>query len=88
MEFKVEKKSIRVKIGDQAYEVKVPSVMQQKSLQAKLADGGQEKSIDIMTDHLIALGLPAEVINELDVDSFLELYEFIHMPKKKLATSN
>lgn len=87
MEFKVEKKSIRVVIGDKNYDVKVPSVAQQKAIQAKIKESESSNSIDIMSEHLVSLGLPLEIVNDLDADTFLELYEFIHTPKKKLATT-
>lgn len=84
MEFKVEKKSIRVSIGEQKYDVRVPSVLEQKEVQRKIKEAGNEGSIDVMANHLADLGLPADVVSSLDVDTFLDLYEFIHMPKKKL----
>lgn len=84
MEFKVEKKSVRVVIGDKKYEVKVPSVSQQKEIQKKISEAGSNESLDVMSEHLVNLGLPLDVVNDLDADTFLELYEFIHMPKKKL----
>ena len=72
-------------IGDVVHEMKVPSVMQQKEIQKKIAASGNDNSLDVMSDHLVALGLPLEVVNELDADTFLDLYEFIHTPKKKLV---
>ena len=87
MEFKVEKKSIRVVVGDQKYEIKVQSVQKQKEIQKKLADAGESSSLEIMSEHLVNIGLPLEVVNDLDADTFLDLYEFIHMPKKKLPVT-
>lgn len=85
MEFKVEKKSIRVVVGEKSYNVSVPSVSKQKEIQNKIKEAGETGSLDIMCEHLVSLGLPSDVVNELDADTFLDLYEFIHTPKKKLA---
>lgn len=82
MEFKVEKKSIRVTIDDKSYEMKVPSVVQQMEAREKLAAEGPEKSIPIIISYFELLGLPREVINGLDYDTFLDLYGFIHSSKK------
>lgn len=88
MEFKVEKKSIKVLVGDKSYDIKVPSVALQKDIQKKIREAGDVGSLDVMSEHLVNLGLPADVVNDLDADTFLDLYEYIHMPKKKLPQTS
>lgn len=83
MEFKVEKKSIRLIIDEQTYEMKVPSVMQHMKIRKDIAAASPEDSIQIMADYLISLGLPKEVVESLDNDTFLDLYTFAHSSKKK-----
>lgn len=82
MEFKVEKKSIRVIIGDSTHEMKVPSVMQHVKVRKDIAAAKPEDSIVVMAEYLTMLGLPKEVVESLDSDTFLDLYTFIHSSKK------
>lgn len=88
MEFKVEKKSIRVVVGEEAHEMKVPSVMQQMKNRDEISKAAPEESIKIMADYLVLLGLPRDVVEALDSDTFLDLYTFIHSSKKNLAVTN
>ena len=88
MEFKVEKKSIRVVVGDVVYEMKVPSVMQQMKNREEIKKAESEDSIKIMAEYLIMLGLAREVVESLDSDTFLDLYTFIHSSKKNLPATN
>ena len=86
MEFKVEKKSIRLTIGDQSFEMKVPSVMQHMDVREKITSAKPEDSIKIMAEYLVGLGLPKDIVDSLDYDTFLDLYTFVHSSKKNLVT--
>lgn len=82
MEFKVESKKIKVTMGDNAYEMKVPSVLKMRECQEKLSQAEPTKVLDVIVDYLKDLGLPQEVIMELDYDTFLDLYGFVNGAKK------
>ena len=88
MEFKVEKKSVRVVIGELVYEMSVPSVVQHMRIREKISAAPSENSIKIMMEYLIELGLPLSVVESLDSDTFLDLYSFVHSSKKNLPVTS
>ena len=88
MEFKVESKKIKITIGDKSYDMKLPSVMKMQDMQAKLKDAESDKVIPLMADYLKDLGLPNDVVMELDYDTFLDLYSFVNGSKKNSLPMN
>lgn len=76
MEIKVVKKVIRVVVGDDAYEVKKPTVGQAEKY-SKL-EPGVSNTLAMLDE----LGLPSAVSQELDLDTLQEIIAAL-MPQKK-----
>lgn len=87
MEFKVQKKSIKVTVGEQSYDLSLPSVAQSKKIKKDLEEVEAGGAVEVMADYVASLGLPKEVVDSLDYDTFLELYSFIHNPKKNSTST-
>jgi len=85
MDFVIEKKAVvKVKIYDRELDIKKPTVGMIESLNAQMkavVDDGEK--FKIMRSFLVQLGLPEEVLNEMQMDHYLELVEFLSAPKKK-----
>lgn len=79
MEFKSKSTStIKVMIDDTTYELRKPKISEIVGYRKELKEGqGNEDSINSTIDWLVGLGLPKEIILELDQDVFLELVEYV-----------
>lgn len=80
-----EKSKVKVKIYGHEYELTKPTYGQSQRLQESLKDQGSEKSMVIMREFVQGLGLPSECIDDMELDHFLELIEFISGVKKNKA---
>jgi hypothetical protein len=77
-----EKSKLKVSIYGREFELAKPTYGQSQNLQVRLKDEGQEKSMQIMKEFVIGLGLPEDCINEMELDHFLQLIEHISGVKK------
>lgn len=75
---KIEKKQkLPVEIDGVVYELISPTFGQAEALQKKLEETPKEKSLPIMKQHIIDLGLPEAVVSELSMDAFLKIIEYV-----------
>ena len=77
-----EKSKLKVSIYGSEYEISKPTYGQSQHLQGRLKDEGQEKSMVIMKEFVMSLGLPEECIDGMELDHFLQLIEHISGVKK------
>lgn len=77
-----EKSKLKVNIYGQEFEISKPTYGQSSNLQVRLKDEGAEKSMQIMKEFVMALGLPENVIDGMELDHFLQLIEHISGVKK------
>lgn len=82
--FTIEKKTkIKVSIYGVEYEINKPTYGQTVELQEKIkSEDGEKKSMHIMKDFVVSLGLPEQAINDLELEHFLSLIEFLSGAKK------
>lgn len=78
-----QKTKLTVKIYDQSYEMNKPTFSQVANMQLKIEEEGEKKALFIMRDFIHALGLPLEVIDELEVDQVISLIQYVSGDKKK-----
>lgn len=74
--------SIKVKIGEQSYDVKKPNNRQLKEFQKSFKEKNEDDALDLLIKMFAALGLPEEISWELNPES-LELITAELLPKKK-----
>jgi len=75
------KKTAIVKIFDVEYELKKPSVRQIEEYQAAIKND-EMGSVAILSKFFVDLGLPEEIVKELDIESLTELSVYINGGKK------
>lgn len=81
--FEIKKREpITVKIYDVEYKVNRPKVSSFESLQVSLKKD-DANNVSIMRDFLVGLGLPLEVLIDLEVDEFNLLVEYLISTSKK-----
>lgn len=69
-------------IYDVEYDVKKPTVRQVQALQEDLKDEDQVKSMKALCLFFSQLGLPEDVILDLDLESLTRLGEYVNGSKK------
>lgn len=74
--------SIKIKIGEQSYDVKKPNNRQLKEFQKSFKEKSDDEALDLLIKMLATLGLPEEISWELDPES-LQLITTELLPKKK-----
>ncbi len=72
-----EKTKLKLSIYGSEYEISKPTYGQTSALQEKLKGEGDKESMSLMKNFVSSLGLPEEVINEMELDHFLALIEHI-----------
>ena len=78
MEFKSKTYTVEVTINDVKYTLKQPLMGDRLALETS------EKGINSRaTDWMVSLGLPLEVIQGLDEETFYEIVSYVNNPKKK-----
>ncbi len=85
MEFKVKDAGkIMVTAGEANYEIKTPRMFHQLDLEKRLknTDGGEHSSALVMIDWVASLGMPREVLLDMEQATFLELFNAILGVKK------
>ena len=81
--FEIKKKEpLKLKIYDVEYQVKRPSLGAFESLQTQMKENAGE-SIKLTRDFLVSLGLPQEILLDLEVEDFNLLTEFVVSSSKK-----
>jgi hypothetical protein len=85
MSFVLEKKSVeKVNIYGKEYSLSKPTVRQTEKLQEeiKLSKDDQSASFGLMKKWVEGLGLPGEVIMDMELDHFVSLVEHLSGSKK------
>lgn len=75
------KRTYNVKIFGEVYELRKPKLGEQDALEAELAKEDGRK-IGVLIEYFGKLGLPEDVVRELDSDEMVELIEFLASKKK------
>lgn len=71
-----------VKIGEQSYQMRLPTVLEAEAFQEKMKD--EDKQLRLFVSLVVKLGLPEEVATKLDVHQFQILSEgLLGMAEKK-----
>lgn len=90
MEFKIdEPKLLKIIIGEKTYEIKKPRMAHQKQLESdiKEAEQGKTSTFQPMINYLVGLGLPEDVVLDLEQDIFSDLISHLTGLKKKESLS-
>lgn len=84
MEFVAKKKTLKVSIDGESYEMKCPTIGDRESFTEKLKNAKPEEVVQMYADWYESLGLPKEALYKFDADDFFEFIDFVTNPKKKL----
>lgn len=77
-DFEIEKpKKIKISIYGETYELDKPRVKQTEEFQRLIEDAGEKNELSMMKSFLEKLGLPNEASDEMQMDHFKKLVEFI-----------
>jgi hypothetical protein len=76
---------IKIKVGEQSFEMKQPTMAIQKALQEKLEECEKTKKspFEPMIDWAVSLGLPRDFVLSLPQKTFQEIVEYVSDTKKK-----
>lgn len=79
-----ERSKLAIKIYGKEFSINKPTVGQAEKIQSDLeaAKDDSKKTYSIIKSFLMSLGLPLEVIINLEIDHFTELVEFVIGVKK------
>ena len=72
-----------IEILGETYKVTKPSYRDSRALDKEANSAEDKDAVDIIIKHLIGLGIPDEVLSQLDIDNILDLSALIFGPKKK-----
>ncbi len=82
MDFEIKRKAqVKVKIYDQEFAIRKPTVGELEGMDTEIR-GAQGDSIKIMRKYMVALGMPEQILNDLEADHFVELFQFLNGTKK------
>lgn len=84
-EFVAKRKKLRVTIEGESVEITAPSMAESEQLEEKLVGLKPAEVFKLYKEFFIQLGIPDNMLKQLDVDDYVELTKFIMAPKKKLA---
>jgi hypothetical protein len=73
---------LKVKIYEKEYEIKKPTVRQVQCLQEALKDEDQSRSMKALCSFFVELGLPEDVVLDLELDALTKLGEYVNGSKK------
>lgn len=77
-----ERTKLKLSIYGSEYEIHKPTYGQAAQLQENIKAGGEEKSMLIMKEFLVGLGLSADLIDNMELSHVLQLIEYISGKKK------
>jgi very-short-patch-repair endonuclease len=76
------KSKIVVELDGKQYELNKPTVMQKQEYIKQLTSATDSNSqVQLLIDFVSSLGMPKEVILNMDEDVFMDLFEFINKKK-------
>lgn len=81
---KLERKTFKVEIYGQEYDVRRPKMSESADLEDKLSQTDNDRQkMDITQDLLATLGVPKEITSDMDTADVMELLKFLSDSKKK-----
>jgi hypothetical protein len=83
VEFVAKKRTMKVTIDGESFEVRCPNIGDIESLQERIQAEGEEKSLSIYKDFFADIGLPVAAYKKFDMIDFQDFVEFLMSPKKK-----
>lgn len=81
-DYKIENKKLSIEIFGKVYPVNKPKYREVLAFEDAIKDLSTKEKQAFIEQKLIKAGIPADVLDELDADAFLELIEVIHGTKK------
>ena len=82
-DFVARRKTYKIDIDGNIYEVRSPTIKQFESLQESLKGKSTEEVYKVYAQWLNDLGIPFSATEALDADDFIGLIKFLTEPKKK-----
>ena len=83
MNFEVKRKTFKVTLYGETFDVKAPSLRQMDEHNESISGLASKEIVKKTVAFLAELGIPEEKTREMDYDDFLPLVEFIQSAKKK-----
>ena len=81
-DFKIERKKLSIDIYGTVYQIAKPKFKQIIEMQEKLDTLNTSEKFQYIKGNLVTSGIPAEIVDDLDGDSMIELLEIINGTKK------
>jgi hypothetical protein len=81
--FVAKRKDLTIEIEGQTVTIKSPKVSQYEELQSELKNKSEADLYKVYIAWFVSIGIPAELVTELDNEDFIGLVKFISEPKKK-----
>lgn len=81
-DFKIENKTLNIEIFGTVYKVRKPKFKEIVEIEEKMESLTAKEKFFFVRENLIKYGIPAEVVDEMDSSSVLELLEIINGTKK------
>ena len=81
-DYKIVNKTLSIEILGVVYNIKKPKFKEIIELEEKISSLSAKEKIMFVHEKLISYGIPNEVLNELDGDSYIELMEIVNGTKK------
>jgi len=76
------KKYVNVKFNGESYKLRFPTILEAKDLTSKFSESSESDQLDLTISLIESLGLPKDIINQLDIDQLTSLVNCL-MPSKK-----
>jgi len=83
MDFTAKRKTLKISIESEVFEIKAPSLKDLDQLQKDLKGKEADEVTDVYLSWFEGLGLSKEACLGLDGDDFIELAKFLQTPSKK-----
>lgn len=81
-EFVSKKKTVRITVDGQAFEMKCPSIQDSESLTDELSKCDSSLVFEVYQNNFEKWGLPKSVCKQMDREDFVDLIKFIFNPKE------
>lgn len=81
-QYKIENKTLSIEILGTVYNIKKPKFKDIIEMEEKIEGLNSKEKLKYVHSKLISYGIPEEVLNDLDGDSYIELMEIVNGTKK------
>lgn len=79
---KLERSKVEIEFGGESITMVKPSIAQFKKYKEELAKVSEEEQIEVMQNFFVSLGMPKEIVEELEVGHITVLVEALTDQKK------